>query len=175
MNTNLSDIPKGYKETPIGTLPDDWNVTRLIDAVGKKKDLIVAGPFGSNLKVSDYIEEGVPIIRLQNIDYGLFINKDIKFISHNKAKELSYHSFKGGDLVLAKLGDPIGKTCIVPDYLGKGIVVADVVRIRIDNKSIDKKFIMNVLNYTTTQRQVNNGTIGSTRPRVNLDQIRNIL
>ncbi len=34
---------------------------------------------------------------------------------------------------------------------------------------------MNILNYTTTQNQLNNGTIGSTRPRVNLEHIRNIL
>ncbi|MEI2763771.1 restriction endonuclease subunit S [Methanothrix soehngenii] len=139
-----------------------------------KKDLIVAGPFGSNLKVSDYKDEGIPIIRLQNIDYGKFIDKEIKYISHEKARELAYHSFRAGDLVLAKLGDPIGKTCIVPDYFKDGIVVADVVRVRVADGLVDKKFIMYSLNSVATKNQLINGTIGSTRPRVNLDQIRDI-
>jgi len=164
-----------FKETPIGRIPVGWDVTRLIDAVGAKNDLIVAGPFGSNLKVSDYRDEGIPIIRLQNIEYGKFIDKDIKYISAEKALELSYHSFLGGDLVLAKLGDPIGKTCIVPAYLNEGIVVADVVRIRTINGSVDKKYILYILNSISTQRQLISGTIGTTRPRVNLDQIRGLI
>jgi len=164
-----------FKETPIGRIPVGWDVTKLIDAVGAKNDLIVAGPFGSNLKVSDYRDEGIPIIRLQNIEYGKFIDKDIKYISAEKALELSYHSFLGGDLVLAKLGDPIGKTCIVPAYLNEGIVVADVVRIRTINGSVDKKYILYILNSISTQRQLISGTIGTTRPRVNLDQIRGLI
>jgi len=155
-------------------IPEEWNVRTLIDAVGEKNDLIVAGPFGSNLKVEDYRNEGIPIIRLQNIDYGRFVNKDIKYTSPEKANELSYHSFIKGDIVLAKLGDPIGKTCIVPDFLERGIVVADVVRIRIDEKILNKKFIMYILNSFYAFNQLTRGVIGSTRPRVNLDQIRDL-
>ena len=75
---------------------------------------------------------------------------------------------------MAKLGEPIGKTCIVPDYFQDGVVVADVVRIRVANGLADKKFIMYSLNSVATKNQLINGTIGSTRPRVNLDQIRDI-
>lgn len=165
----------GFKKTPIGRIPQDWDIRKLIDGVGKKDNLVVAGPFGSNLKVSDYKDKGVPIIRLQNIDYGKFINKEIKYICKEKANDLSYHSFHGGDLVLSKLGDPIGKTCIIPDYLEEGIVVADVVRIRVGDNKADKKFIMYTLNSIATKNQLISGTIGSTRPRVNLDEIRNLL
>ena len=164
-----------YKDTPIGKIPKEWELKTLLDAVGGKKDLIIAGPFGSNLKVCDYRDNGVPIIRLQNIEYGRFINKNTMFISPEKAEELSYHSFVEGDIVLAKLGDPIGKTCIVPDFLKKGIVVADVVRIRANEKFLNKKYAMYVLNSFYVSNQLNRETIGTTRPRVNLDQVRNLL
>lgn len=166
---------KEYKDTPIGKIPKEWELKTLLDAVGDKKDLVVAGPFGSNLKVSDYRDDGIPIIRLQNIEHGRFINKDIKFISPEKAEELSYHSFVSGDVVLAKLGDPIGKTCIVPDFLEKGIVVADVVRIRVDKQLLNKKYAMYILNSFHISSQLDRETIGTTRPRVNLDQVRNLL
>ena len=93
------------------TLPKGWKTAKLRDVVNDDNDIIIAGPFGSNLKVSDYRNEGVPIIRLQNVERNNFIEKNIKYISLEKANELLYHSFQPGDLVLAKLGDPIGKTC----------------------------------------------------------------
>lgn len=163
-----------YSEKSLEKIPKEWKVVQLIDTVEKDND-IIAGPFGSNLKVSDYRNEGIPIIRLQNIERNQFINKDIKYISPAKAKELNYHSFKSGDVVLAKLGDPIGKTCIVPDFLKEGIVVADVVRIRVSSGKAVKKFIEYILNSSICSNQLRRETIGSTRPRVNISQIRNLV
>lgn len=166
-------VPEGYQETDFGFIPKEWIFTSLVSAVNDKSS-IVAGPFGSNLKVSDYIDSGVPIIRLQNIERNKFITKDIKYISNEKAKELNYHSFKKGDIVLAKLGSPIGKTCIVPDFMNYGIVVADVVRIRTSEKKASPKFLEYMLNSPTCAKQLVQGTIGTTRPRVNLSDIRNL-
>jgi len=154
-------------------IPEDWEFRKLSDLAEKKKD-IVAGPFGSNLVVSDYRTAGVPIIRLQNIQRNRFINKNIQFISNEKAEELSYHSYLPNDLVLAKLGDPIGKTCKIPKDFPAGIVVADVVRIRTSSKKSDQEFVEYVLNSEICEKQLNKERIGTTRPRVNLDQIRNL-
>jgi type I restriction enzyme S subunit len=175
MNYELRNEKKhGFKDSPLGRIPEEWEVVELMNGIGGNANLIVAGPFGSNLKVQDYKKTGIPIIRLQNIDENKFIDKDIKFISDKKAEELSYHSFKSGDLILAKLGDPIGKTCIVPNNFKYGIVVADVVRIRANEQYADKRFISYILNFDICRNQLNTDIIGTTRPRVNLDQIRNV-
>jgi type I restriction enzyme S subunit len=154
-------------------IPEEWKVVTLIETVENQNN-IVAGPFGSNLKVCDYRDEGVPIIRLQNIERNKFIEKDIKHTSYEKAKELSYHSYRPGDIVLAKLGDPIGKTCVVPESIRPGIVVADVVRIRVSQKKANTNFIEYILNSSTCFNQLRKETIGSTRPRVNISQVRNL-
>jgi len=163
-----------YKQTEIGSIPKKWEVITLRDVVENDDD-IVAGPFGSNLKVSDYIENGIPIIRLQNIERNEFIHKDIKFVSNKKADELKYHSFRAGDIVLAKLGDPIGKACMVPSSLERGIVVADAVRIRVSPKKALAYFIEYILNSPICTLQLQKETIGTTRPRVNIFQIRNLI
>ncbi len=164
---------KEFKDTEIGTIPKEWELLKLTD-LAEKDNNIVAGPFGSNLKVCDYRQEGAPIIRLQNIERNQFIKKDIKYISPEKSKELSYHSFRAGDIVLAKLGDPIGKACIVPDFLKEGIVVADVVRIRVSPEKAIKYFVEYILNSSICVYQLKKETIGSTRPRVNICQVRNL-
>lgn len=151
----------------------NWKKIKL-SCVSANKDAIVSGPFGSNLKVSDYLKSGIPILRLQNIGKGYFINKDIKYISAKKAEELKYHSFKAGDIVLAKLGMPIGKTCIVPNEFKAGIIVADVVRIRPDKEIVDYKFLEYFLNTDESVKQLTGNVTGATRPRVNLSDVRNI-
>ena len=154
-------------------IPEEWNIKKLWELSEKIKD-IVAGPFGSDLTVRDYRNEGVPIIRLQNIGRNKFINKNIKFINNKKAEDLAYHSYIPNDLVLAKLGDPIGKTCKIPENFPEGIVVADVVRIRTSSKKSNQNFLEYVLNSNICEKQHIIETIGTTRPRVNLEQIRNL-
>lgn len=152
---------------------EGWEEKMLIDLC-EEKSQIVGGPFGSNLKVVDYRDSGIPILRLQNIGKGYFIDKDIKFVSKEKAEELAYHSFVSGDIVLAKLGIPIGKTCIVPDKYEYGIVVADVVRIRPNKNIINYFFLKHFLNSQNAVQQLTDDIKGATRPRVNIAEVRNL-
>ena len=152
---------------------DGWKEKTVLELCSHKSQ-IAGGPFGSNLKVKDYKESGVPILRLQNIGKGYFINKAIKYISVDKADELSYHSFKSGDIVLAKLGIPIGKTCIVPEKFKYGIVVADVVRIRPNKELVHYNFLKHFLNSDNAVSQLTADIRGATRPRVNIKEVRNL-
>jgi len=154
-------------------MKNNWQ-TKKLSELSKRKNAVVSGPFGSNLKVSDYINEGVPILRLQNIGKGFFINKDIKYISKIKAEELKYHSFISGDIALAKLGIPIGKTCIIPNNITSGIITADIVRIRPDKNTINYNFLEYVLNADISVNQLIKNISGATRPRVNLSEVRNL-
>jgi len=156
------------------SLPKGWKWGKLSEATDNWKDDIVSGPFGSNLVVADYRTSGIPIVRLQNIQRLQFLDKDIKFITEEKAEELKRHSFKNGDLILAKLGDPLGKTCTVPKTLKEGIIVADVVRISISKKN-NSKYFEYALNSNLVTKQLTSKIIGSTRPRVNLDDVRDII
>jgi len=154
-------------------LNEGWEIKKIEDLSNEKK-AIVSGPFGSNLKVVDYREVGVPMIRLQNVGKGYFIDKSIKYVTKRKAEELKSHSFNAGDIVLAKLGIPIGKTCIIPKYFGSGIIVADIVRIRPDKNIANYKFVEYFLNTDLAVSQLNKNISGATRPRVNLSDVRNI-
>lgn len=150
-----------------------WEVKKLGE-LSKKKDAVVSGPFGSNLKVSDYKNEGIPILRLQNIGKGYFIDKSIKYINEEKAEELKHHSFVSGDIALAKLGIPIGKTCIIPSHFKSGIITADIVRIRPDKNLVDYNYLEYYFNTDLSVSQLTGNISGATRPRVNLSDVRNI-
>jgi len=156
------------------TLSNGWITLRLSELFFYPTNDVVDGPFGSNLKTSDYTNLGVPILRVQNIERNQFINKNIQFISNEKADELSRHSYQIGDIVLTKLGNPLGKACIVPDSFENGIIVADLVRLRLEHDLINKKFLVYAINGPLISNQLKEHTKGTTRPRVTLGHIRNL-
>lgn len=144
------------------------------DLVAREPNSFVDGPFGSNLKASEYQDTGVPIIRLQNIRPHQFREKDIKFISPSKAADLARHDYRPGDLVIAKLGDPTGVACLIPHDFPAGRIVADVVRFRGDLKLADHAYISRYLNSPDARQQLEQGTTGTTRKRINLTKLKSV-
>ncbi|BBE16060.1 type I restriction-modification system, specificity subunit S [Aquipluma nitroreducens] len=155
-------------------IPSSWLQVGLSDLFLDPKNNIVDGPFGSNLKASEYKEEGVPIIRIQNIDRNKFIDKNINYVTEEKAEFLSRHSFQSGDIIITKLGTPVGKACFVPEIFERGIIVADLIRVRIDNDNINEKFLVYQINSSFLITQFEKFTKGTTRPRINLSIVREL-
>ena len=156
-------------------LPQGWVLGRISDVVLNPKNDIVDGPFGSNLKSTEYVDQGIPIIRLQNVSRYQFINKNIRYVTKEKAEQLKRHSFLKNDIVMTKLGIPVGKACLVPEFLESGIIVADILRMRVAEKFISKQFILYLINSNFIIKQFAYNTKGTTRPRVNLTKFRNFL
>lgn len=155
-------------------LPPSWSEPTLSEIVADPRSDIVDGPFGSNLKATEYQDRGVPIIRLQNVDRNRFIDKNIRYVSLSKADELERHSFIAGDIAVTKLGEPLGKAAIIPSSFPRGVIVADIVRIRLDPAVADPRYITYALNSPQVIEQLARHTKGTTRPRVNLGHIRSL-
>lgn len=155
-------------------LEEKYGLNILSDFVKTPKKDIVDGPFGSNLKASEYIDKGMPIVRLQNIQRFKFIDKEIKFVSEEKFEQLKRHTFVKDDVVITKLGDPLGKACIVPEFLEEGVIVADVIRARIDKNISSNKFVVYAINSQMAINQFSDSSKGATRQRVKLTMVRDL-
>ena len=53
----------------------------------------VDGPFGSNLKASEYVDEGMSVLRLQNVRPNRYDPNNLRFITEAKAANLRRHSY----------------------------------------------------------------------------------
>jgi type I restriction enzyme S subunit len=60
------------------------------------------GPFGSNLKVPDYRDSGVPLVFVRNIRSGKYGGGHTKYVTSEKAIELSAHIVTAGDVLSQK-------------------------------------------------------------------------
>lgn len=150
----------------LGEVPAHWQVMKLSRVVEARCD----GPFGSGLKSEHYVDQGVRVVRLQNIGNAEFLNGDAAFIDPEHYRELGDHDVLPGDLLIAGLGDnntPVGRACVAPEGLGPAMVKADCFRYRLDTQMAHAPFIAYQLSISAWLLR---GALASgvTRARMNL-------
>lgn len=147
------------------------SIVPLKDLCKNFKEDIVDGPFGANLKREHYQQEGIPVLKIQNIKPFSIVLKKMDFVTENKYQDLKRHSYQKGDIIMTKLGDPLGESAIV-EGIDDGLIVADLVRIRA--QKIDTKYLCYHLNSPVTNAFINSQQKGTTRPRVRISVVREL-
>lgn len=167
---------KGTKQSELGEIPEDWEVV-YFDQLKDQKDnwAITGGPFGSNLKASDYTENGIRVIQLQNIGDGVFKNDDFVYTSKIKANELISCNIYPDEIILSKMGDPVARACLIPHIHDRYVMCSDGIRLKVNNLKYTEKFVFYFLNYPLFRKQALDASTGSTRKRIGLSELRELL
>ncbi len=156
-------------ETP-DDLPEGWAATSL-------EELLVPGglfdgPFGSNLKTSDYVASGVRVIRLENIGNLKFNEEKRTYITRRKYESLRKHRVQEGDIIFGSFIDGDTRVCVLPALDSDAIAKADCFCVRPRLDLADRLFVASFL-ATSAVRDTLTGQIhGATRPRINTGQLR---
>jgi type I restriction enzyme S subunit len=150
--------------------PKGWPSVTLSAVAVKFSD----GPFGSNLKSEHYVEDGVRVVRLQNIGVGRFVDDDRAFISPDHFNSLQKHECLPGDVLVGTLGDPNLRACIQPDWLAAAINKADCVQIRVDPHEACSEWLCALLNCPATEQLAQSLVRGQTRARISMGRLRDM-
>jgi type I restriction enzyme S subunit len=129
------------------TIPKEWRYVHIAFITDNAPDSIVDGPFGSSINVKkDYIEFGLPVIRINNIAPFRFISDNLKYLRKEKFGELKRHNILPGDILFGKVGT-IGNSCIYPSNMQEGMLsTTGSCRIRVDKAFYHKEFLCLILN-----------------------------
>lgn len=153
----------------------EWKNVRIGDVADpNRRWSFTGGPFGSNLKSSDYTDDGVRIIQLQNIGDGEFKDGYEIYTSVTKADELLDCNIYPGDLILSKMGDPVARACIIPTNHNRYVMCSDGIRLAIDASLFNTNFVLNQINANDFRNRAANSGTGSTRKRIGLTDLRDL-
>ena len=111
MNKN-KHIPQGYKESPLGIIPKEWEVKKLGDCTR----LLTNGFVGVATPHYTDDPDGITYIQGFNVTEGGYNFTGIKKVTKEFHKKNSKSSLQDGDLLTIQTGD-IGLTTIVPKEL----------------------------------------------------------
>ncbi|WP_169627278.1 restriction endonuclease subunit S [Flavobacterium gelidilacus] len=117
----------------------------------------------------------VRIIQLADIGDGYFVNKSNRFMNLAQAERLKCTFLQPGDVLMARMPDPIGRACIFPNINTKAVTAVDVCVIRPNNPKIDNLFLKYIINNDLFRREINKHITGTTRKRIsrkNLNKIK---
>ena len=74
------------------------------DLIAAGEAELKTGPFGTQLKASEYTEEGTTVINVRNIGMGSIKADKLEFISDATRDRLSSHLLRSGDIVFGRKG-----------------------------------------------------------------------
>ena len=115
----------------------------------------------------------VRLIQLADIGDGEFKDKSSKYITLETAERLHCTFLEKGDILIARLPEPLGRACIFP-LEGAYITAVDIAILRIKDISINPQYIMYLINSSTFRSHIKQYESGTTRKRIsrkNLEKI----
>ncbi len=133
---------------------------------------VICGPFGSSITSKDYVDEGVPLIRISNIYEDSLVYDDLVFISNKKAESLNSYRVKGNDLIISQRGT-LGLAAKVDSYFNGAIISANFIAIK-DIKKIQPDYLLTFLSSDLGKKQLTRQISGQVQAKITTDDVKRI-
>ena len=154
-----------------------WPLAKVEEVALPQKGAIVSGPFGSNISSRFFVEEGIPVIRGNNLTFGQrrFVDDGFVYLTEEKAQEFRNCEAVADDLIFTAAGT-IGQVGIIPQdsRFDRYIISNKQLRVRCDRSKVDPVFLF--LWFTTEQmrQHIINKNTGCSIPLINLGILRGL-
>lgn len=120
----------------------------LLGDILPEKNSIKCGPFGSQLKIGEFVEKGIPVYGIDNVQANKFLEAKPKFITDKKYEDLNAFNVLKNDVLISRTGT-VGRTCLAPDVL-KAVIGPNLLKVRIQNNSFTPQFLAYAFNYSSS-------------------------
>jgi type I restriction enzyme S subunit len=132
MSTQTQHITQ-YKNSPLGLIPEDWEVKKLSDLTFAK------GDYGINAAAVEYSEDLPTYIRITDIDDDGCFSTDKK-MSVNDVNSSNFYLNKN-DLVFVRTGATVGKSYLYNEKDGVLVFAGFLIRFKVDTKKVNEYFL----------------------------------
>ena len=146
----------------IGDVPAHWAIGRLRSFCA----VISTGPFGTALGVSDYVEDGIPVINPSHMSDGACVPDRTVTVTQRTAERLSFWTLHEGDLVAARRGE-LGRAAIVTSKEAGWICGTGSLRITPMPSMATSLYLYSVLQSGYARAWLDRESVGSTMPNLN--------
>lgn len=156
-----------YDKQQLPLLPNSWMWLPLNELISGLPRAMQSGPFGSNLKHSEFTALGILVIGIDNVKDGYFTNGSGNRISEEKFVELEKYEARPGDLLITVMAS-LGRTCVVPRDIERAIITKHVYRISMEQHLLYPEFYNYLLqSHTVSRLRMFENAQGQTRPGLN--------
>lgn len=150
-------------------LPEEWKWCRLGELCSTFTD-------GDWIESKDQASDGIRLIQTGNIGNGIFRDKEDKYhyISQVTFEKLNCTEIYAGDILISRLPEPVGRSCIIPQNTYRMITAVDCTIIRLNEKITSKGWFCLYTQSPIYNDLVHSACTGTTRQRISRSKLGNI-
>jgi type I restriction enzyme S subunit len=159
---DLEPILKELNAAPAVMVPG-WSEATIGELIGS------AGLFvnGDWIETKDQDPDGeVRLIQLADIGDGIFLNRSHRFLTLPTADRLGCTFLQEGDLLVARMPDPLGRATIFPGDEHRSVTAIDVCIIRAGQSRVNHRWLMWTVNSPAIRQSIAALQRGTTRTRI---------
>ena len=146
------EAPHLYKDSSLGWVPKEWESGPLFDRKSNGRPHLKTGPFGSSLKLEHWRPTGIPVITIGALGAGRLIESELLHVSESTAMRLQNYRLEVGDIVFSRVAD-VGRSAVIGDPQHGWIMSSNLMRISLDSKQVNARFLQAQLSYDPRIRQ----------------------
>ena len=131
---------------------------------------------GDWVESKDQNAEGeIRLIQLADVGDGIFKDRSNRHLTLQKAFELGCTFLNYGDILIARMPEPLGRACIFPlKWMQKYVTVVDVAILRIDSVIADNHYVCHMVNSPQSRSAIDKLESGTTRKRISRKNLETI-
>ena len=126
--------------------PHGFDIETVAKHLSKERAGTQSGPFGSALKKHEYVEAGIPVWGVDNVQHNEFIAKAKLFITDEKFEQLERYRVLPGDVLISRAGT-VGRMCIAKPTISRSIISTNLVRVVLETETLLPEYFVALFTY----------------------------
>ena len=110
------------------------------DLVQTQEVEIKTGPFGTQLKASEYVDRGTPVLNVRNLGLSTVNTEKLEMVGNETIKRLSAHTLHTGDIVFGRKG-AVERHAFISEFEDGWMQGSDCIRLRVKNERINARYL----------------------------------
>lgn len=152
----------------------DWPSQSIEDLCLSEKGSMRTGPFGSDLKHSEFVESGIAVIGIDNAVQNEFQWGERRYITEEKYKKLKRYRVYPNDVIVTIMGT-IGRTAVIPEDIPEAISTKHLAVLTLDKTKALSEYISDSLKYSSdVSQQIRKENKGAIMEGLNLGIIKKL-